>query len=325
MVGNLQHLSNFLFLSPSSVFSLVCQILSSAVRKMTDDAISVYARSKEYMFFRNQVAFQRVTVGNINEKVWQYYDFGPRDVAPLVCIPGASGTADVFYKQIVSLTPKGIRVIAVQPPPYETHQGWCKGFDRFLDKINITKVHLFGTSLGGYLAQCYCKLRPSRVESLILNNSFCDTQYFHDSAPCAAMFSMMPEFMLKRYILSNFPRTNLEPEIANSVDFMVEKLESLTQPELASRLTLNCALGPLKPGDVTLHPERITIIDTIDDNALPNNLREEVYKFYPEARVADIKTGGDFPYLSRADEVNMHIQIHLRKLGIPKPVVNNDS
>jgi len=275
------------------------------------------AKTDPYQLFRSWVAQQRVSLGSVNEKIWKYYDFGPKEAVPLVCIPGASGTAEIFYKQMISLCPKGYRIVSVQFAPYDTHQGWCKGFDRFLDKIGAPKAHLFGTSLGGYLAQCYAQYRPARVASLILNNTFSDTQYFHDNSPCAAMFSLMPEFMLKRIILENFPVQKLEAEIANSVDFMVEQLEVLTQAELASRLTLNCSLGTLRPGDVTLAPENITIIDTLDDIALPENVREEVYKFYPDARVAHLKDGGNFAYISRADEVNMHIQVHLRKHGLP--------
>jgi hypothetical protein len=33
---------------------------------------------------------------------------------PLVCLPPVSGTADVFFKQILALSAKGIRVIAVR-------------------------------------------------------------------------------------------------------------------------------------------------------------------------------------------------------------------
>jgi maspardin len=275
-------------------------------------------KADPYQLFRSWVAQQRVSLGSVNEKIWKYYDFGPKDAIPLVCIPGASGTAEVFYRQMISLCPKGYRIVSVQYAPYDTHQGWCKGFDRFLDKIGAPKAHIFGTALGGYLAQCYAQYRPARVASLILNNTFSDTQYYHDHSPCTAMFSLMPEFMLKRIILENFPVQKLETEIANSVDFMVEQLEALTQAELASRLTLNCTLGFLRPGDVTLPPEHITIIDTLDDIALPENVREEVYKFYPEARVAHLRDGGNFPYISRADEVNMHLQVHLRKHGLPK-------
>jgi len=239
----------------------------------------------------------------------------------LLCIPGASGTAEIFYRQMISLCPKGYRIISIQPAPYETHEGFCKGLERFLDKLGVVGVHIFGTALGGYLAQSFAQYRPARVLSLILNNTFSDTQYFYDNAPCASMFSLMPEFMLKRILLANFPVNNLEADIANSVDFMVEQLESLSQAELASRLTLNCTLGFLRPNEVTLDQLNITIMDTMDDIALPEKLREEVYKFYPNARQAQLKDGGNFAYLSRADEVNMHIQVHLRKHGIPPVVV----
>lgn len=42
----------------------------------------------------------------IGAKQWRYYDFGPKTVPPLICIPGIAGTADVYYKQIMSLSMK---------------------------------------------------------------------------------------------------------------------------------------------------------------------------------------------------------------------------
>lgn len=50
-----------------------------------------------------------------------------------------------------------------------------------------------------------------------------------------------------------------------------------------------------------------------DHCALSQNVREELYKLYPNAKRAHLKSGGNFPYLSRAEEVNMHIIVHLRK------------
>jgi hypothetical protein len=42
------------------------------------------------------------------------YDAGPRSVkCPLICFPPASGTADVFFRQILALSAVGYRVIAV--------------------------------------------------------------------------------------------------------------------------------------------------------------------------------------------------------------------
>lgn len=47
----------------------------------------------------------------IGTKQWRYYDFGPKVVPPLICLPGTVGTADVYYKQIMSLSMKVLHLI----------------------------------------------------------------------------------------------------------------------------------------------------------------------------------------------------------------------
>lgn len=37
---------------------------------------------------------------------------------------------------------------------------------------------------------------------------------------------------------------------------------------------------------------------------------------YPGARRAYLKNGGDFPFLSRPDEVNLHLQVHEEAVSI---------
>ena len=37
-----------------------------------------------------------------------------------------------------------------------------------------------------------------------------------------------------------------------------------------------------------------------------------MYKSYPSAKLAHLKSGGYFPYLSRTEEINMFLMIHLR-------------
>lgn len=90
----------------------------------------------------------------------------------------------------------------------------------------------------------------------------------------------MPEFVLKRMLLSNFPTSAIEAEIANSIDFVVEQvntklfdkfslinntfvkqLETVSQKELAAKMTLNCTSGPLKPEKIKIENSTVTIID----------------------------------------------------------------
>lgn len=49
-------------------------------------------------------------------------------------------------------------------------------------------------------------------------------------------------------------------------------------------------------------------LQVFDDCALSGSVKDEMYKCYPEARRAHLKSGGNFPYLSRSADVNVMLQ-----------------
>mmetsp|Transcript_24818 Transcript_24818/g.40860 ORF Transcript_24818/g.40860 Transcript_24818/m.40860 type:complete len:370 (-) Transcript_24818:240-1349(-) len=208
--------------------------------------------------------------------------------------------------------PRGYRLISVHVPPVWTHFEFMTSFDQFLDALNVQKAHLFGVALGGFLVQLYCQYKPQRVESMILANTFLDTRHFVEHGISLTFINYMPEFYLKRIMLDSFPRYSSDSDIVAAVDFMVEMLETLKQPELASRLCLNCSFNVVK--DIRLPGTKITVIETLDEIGLPRHLVEQVARRYSQggARVAHLRQGGDFPYLSKADDINMYIQVHMR-------------
>lgn len=55
-------------------------------------------------------------------------------------------------------------------------------------------------------------------------------------------------------------------------------------------------------------------VQTNDYCAVPVFLKEQVGARYAGARRALLKSGGDFPFLSRADEVNLHAQVLCSKV-----------
>nr|XP_018676554.1 PREDICTED: maspardin isoform X2 [Musa acuminata subsp. malaccensis] len=229
----------------------------------------------DYAYFKSQVPLHKISIGN---KQWRYYDFGPKAVPPLICIPGIAGTADVYYKQIKSLSMKGYRVISVDLPRVWNHHEWVHSFEKFLDTLSIYHVHIYGTSLGGFLALVFAQHRPRRVKSLVLSNAFLETHKFAAAMPWSPVVNWTPSFLLKRYILSGIRDGPHEPFIADSVDFVVGQ--------------------------------------TNDYCAVPQQLKDQVSERFPGARRAILKTGGDFPFLSRPDEVNLYLQLHLRWVGV---------
>ncbi len=50
-------------------------------------------------------------------------------------------------------------------------------------------------------------------------------------------------------------------------------------------------------------------VQVFDESALSQRCKEEMYKCYPEAKKAHLKSGGNFPYLSRSSEVNLMLQV----------------
>lgn len=261
---------------------------------------------------------KRVIVDEDSSKVWCLYDAGPKDVTcPIIFFPPVSATGEVFFKQIMFLSRNGYRVIAVSYPIYWSMREYVSGFVRLMDHMKLDKVHIFGASVGGFIAQkiaeslCNCQ----RIHSLILCNSFTDTATFNQTET-SNLFWLIPGPVLKNRIV-NMPAIRsqaacyTDSEIADSMIFVAESLDKMSQQELAARLTINCASSYVEPHRLATI-EHVTIIDVFDHSALSQSVRETLYKTYPGARRAHLKTGGNFPYLSRCDEVNLHIVVHLR-------------
>lgn len=273
--------------------------------------------------FRGSVPLRQVVIKQTDEKTWKYFDYGDKSLPLLVCLPGASATAACFYKQIQSLSTKGMRVVSVQAPGYSKHEAWAHGFDRLLDELKVHEAHLYGVGLGGFLAQYYASVRPKRVLSLVLTNTFCSTEFFVQNNHRALFYSWMPAFLIRKQMLDNFPQGLLDADIADSVDFVAQEMENLSRDELASRMILNCTQAEI--GKLDLPSDKITIMDSMDNVAVPGELRDALADRYQGARLAPLRSGGNFPFLAKPDEVNLYLTIHLRAVGALKmPVVSDD-
>lgn len=294
---------------------------------MSKSRKGVFIGSKEYQSFRSSISLKKETVDHGGLiKTWSLYDYGPRKVrCPLVMIPPASGTADGFYKLLMTLGAAGFRVIAVDYPVYWKHEDWCVGFMKLLDQLGLDTVHLFGASLGGFLAQKFAEstMNSRRVRSLILSNAFADTSAF-SSMPNAKAYKFMPAFVMKAMILRHFPKGDIESEVANSIDFVVEKLDTIKREVLAARLTLNTQPGYVAPQHINAQEIKVMLLDVLDQSALASSVRDELGKCYPDAKVAHVKDGGNFPYLSRDQEVNMYIKVHLRSFAGTRHTAGED-
>eukprot|EP00397_Hematodinium_sp_SG-2012_P032437 GEMP01034538.1.p1 GENE.GEMP01034538.1~~GEMP01034538.1.p1 ORF type:complete len:327 (+),score=68.28 GEMP01034538.1:134-1114(+) len=276
---------------------------------------------RDHALFQATYPLKRACLPNRDE-VWTYYDLGSPDAVtePLVMVPGTCGTADSFFYQLDVLAGegRGYRSIAVQYPPYHTLKEWAVGFELFLDTLRVKQVHLFGASLGAFLVQYYAMLYPKRVKSLILCNGFVDTKEFADKATFLPCVHLMPTVALRQLYLNTFPEFGIDITVKAANDWVARViLNQLDGYDLAARLTLNCTHAKIV--NMQVPEDKITILDVMDKCMVPPEVRHQMVQFYPEAKYAPMKSGGDFPFLSRHSEVTLLIEVHLRNASDWRP------
>ena len=268
--------------------------------------------SPAYTEFKANVPLTRLPL--TSSISWSYYSMGPSSFPPLICLHGASTTPSSFYSQMLCLTSRGYRVISASWPPYWTVKAWSDGFRDFLNALHIDEAHLLGFGLGGMLALQFAVDHSDRVSSLVLCNGYMDTTAFAGTALWCGSLYWMPEFAVKAVMLQGLPQSTLSPE---AVDFVVEEMSSLNAGEVASRLTLVHTPHTVDRLAV-IDQSRVTLIfPTEDVQLLPDISRDRLLSALPQAKVAWLKEGGDFPHLSTPDQVNLHLITHLRRVACP--------
>lgn len=251
-----------------------------------------------------------------SEQEWTYYQAGPSsNPDTIVFLHGTSGTAASFFYQVQALGEKGYRAVSAQYPAYDSPADWCKGFDLFLDSKRCRSVHLFGAGLGGFLAQHFSARFPQRVRSLVLCNSFCTTRFFAERAGAlSSVVSLTPTPLLRQAVLESFPQSRMTLSAKQAIDWVAQQMMEIPGNDLASRLLLNCTESCV--GAVHVEPDRIMLLESSGETMVPDPVRAELRQRYPNARFAELKASGDFPYLSGAEETTLFVEVHMRRLGV---------
>jgi maspardin len=290
-------------------------------KKVNNNNVNI---NSAYKRFQSAVSLERLNTKSGH--LISYYDYGPKskDMPPLVCIHGIASNPGIFFKQIVSLAARGYRVLSFSLPIVYDQQVCTNILNECLDQLKLyMTVHIWGCGLGGFIAQLFAVRFPRRIESLILTNTFCDTSYYYNSIGGGFMpvssITWMPLSILKGMILKdiesgiNVNSKKNDSNVMESIDFILDKLELTTNQEtLASRITLNSIhtkIGALK----AIEHEKISLLDTLDRSAVSLELSNQLCTLYPNCKQAFLKDGGDFPQLSRCDEITMHLLVHLRR------------
>jgi len=289
--------------------------MSAHADENSDGIVTWRSIGADFASFQGKYALRKVRQPR-SELEWTYFQAGPmEDREPTIFLHGTSGTAAAFFYQVQALGEKGYRAISAQYPAYDTPEDWCKGLDLFFDALKCRSVHIFGAGLGGFLAQHMAARYPNRVRSLILCNSFATTHTFAaQSGRMATVVQFMPAVLVRKMILDSFPETGMSLSAKQAIDWVAQQVNELSGGDLASRVCMMCTPGGV--GALSLDQELITLLESSGATMVPEELRRQLRGLYSEARIAQLKAGGDFPYISQPDETTLFAEVHLRRAGI---------
>ena len=249
--------------------------------------------------FRERVPLKPIL---LRGRQWKMIDTGGAGPV-LLMLPGTLGNGDIFFKQVKSLG-KRIRIIALSYPLVADVDLIADDIGGLLDRLNIARANVLGTSFGGFVAQTLAERHPGRVETLFISNSLTNADLIRAAFPPADVLLNVPPKILRAQMSSQMSNWEASEKIFRELqEFLLRELASYLPPR-APKLRLAAILLRRKPPRPALPDSQIVIIECQDDPLIPANVRADVRARYPKAKLHSLPTGRHFPYLTRSTVFN---------------------
>lgn len=233
---------------------------------------------------------------------WEYYS-GGQGSQTILFIHGMAGAYDIWWNQILELE-KDYKILTFTlPKQIASLEKTSKGIRAILDKENIDKVNVIGTSMGGYIAQYLVKIMPERIEKAVFGNTFPPNRLLAKVNKIKRKYlPLLPEIIIWNFVQKEMKQKLLpaghhdkllasflrglyfhKKQFLNRYDIVVNWFEATSEtPEMKAIPKL--------------------IVESDNDPLVPILLRAKLKVTYPEAQIHTFHNEGHFPYLNAMDE-----------------------
>ena len=262
-------------------------------------------------------------VANVNDTELHYVVSGAGE--PLLLIPGL-GLDHQYYRRAVPRLSEKVMVHAVDPrgigqstksdPPY-TVEAWAEDFVALIKTLDVGRMHVLGSSLGGSMALALAEQAPELVKSLIIVGGFSELdraaelnfdlrmRLIERLGLNAEVADYMALWTLSREFLNS--EVGYEQMLAN------QKIIKQNSSEMYLEFVRSVlAWGRCLPGQENepKFTERLgnikaptLVIGAPNDNLIPLALSELIAERIPGAELREMPKGGHIPFIEKPDEV----------------------
>jgi len=226
---------------------------------------------------------------------WTVRDTNPHGGMPLLLLPGAGGTGDVFHRVIDALADQR-RLVSVSYPALPDAVALAGGIWQMLDRLGVDSADLLGSSLGGYLAQVCALQQPTRVRRAMLACTFYDSAWLQRRIPPGPWAATPAE----QHMAATIAGWQAAPEDSDAArelkSTMLALLGTHQTAETAKAALLAVLRAPVLPR-LELPAAEVALLDADDDPVVDAATRAQMrerYAGHPQFRLA---YGGHYPSL----------------------------
>lgn len=216
---------------------------------------------------------------------------------PVLWLPGAQGTGEMFFKQLLAWGDHR-SMVAASYPALTDAAALSDFVVRMADALDIDGFDLVGSSLGGWIGQWVAARHGDRVGRLVIGNSFFDAAPAQSAEKLQALESRAAD-VIKSEILARL-ETLPESELKSV------QLELIGRCQTADlvRARMLAVQRAVPAPELSVPDQRILIVESDNDPLISAPMRAALRAAYPKACVAIVPGGGHYPYITHSDLYN---------------------
>jgi len=240
---------------------------------------------------------------------------------PLVLIPGfasgawswgwqADGLSSDF--QVITFDPRGVSRSTLNGEKTVTILSIADDVSELLDRLEIDAAHVLGISFGGFVAQEFALMYPSRLKRLVLaSTSFGGPNHVAPSMEVLAAFAstegLNTSDRIRQYLTMAF-----SPDFVESNGETVDRFCSLREENPVPREFYTQQLQSAMMFNAENRISRITadtlVITGDNDTVVPAQNSRNLASRIPNTRLTVIEGTGHMAFIEKADEFNRQVR-----------------
>jgi len=263
--------------------------------------------------FRRSYPYRETAVDGV---VWRYRLGGVRNAPSVLLLPGGTLMPDPFFVVIEELG-RRYQVIAAAYPPAGSMAELVRGAIAILDAERVPAAHVFGSSFGGYVAQCMVRAHPERVSTLILAQT--GVRHFVGPTPISVLRWLLqaaPAPVVRWFMWRTWQV--LIADIGADKRFWMGLLHNILETELskAHLVAVTAAIADFTahhrpmPGDLSAWDGPVLLLQSEHDRAFAAQAAE-IGAVYPHATVQILRGAGHGALFTHTDQYVNELELFL--------------